>query len=575
MTSRRFALWITLLGLALGCAREKGLPARRASGPEAHAGVRFVEVGVQSGLDFTQVSGSPEQPYILGAMTGGAAFFDYDGDGYLDAFFTNGLRPSAPATALGNRLYRNVPGAAGQRAFRQTTAQAGLERWAWDTGCAVGDYDNDGDVDLFVASWGPDALYRNEGNGAFAEVTQAAGVGALGWGTSAAFGDLDLDGYLDLYVTQYLVFDPDSPPNGGQLCRGYKGLETFCGPHGMRAQSDVLYRNLGNGHFADMSAAAGIAQHRYPGLGVVLTDYDLDGDPDIYVANDSQPNLLFRNEGNWRLTEVAAFAGAAYSEEGRAQASMGVAWGDADDDGHPDIFVTNFEDDYNTLYHNEGRGFFSDISFAAGLGRPSLPFVGFGTGFLDFDNDGDLDLLVANGHVYPQIDRSGSGTTYAQPSHLYENRGQGRFALLLPQPGDSLGTPKVSRGSCIGDLDNDGDLDLFIANLNDRPSLLRNERGNRQNWMGVKLVGVKSNRDGIGARLRLYAGGRRQFREVLCGSSFLCSEDKRVHFGLGAAQRADSLEVRWPGGTSQRFANLPANTYLVIEEGAPTWRLTR
>ena len=532
-------------------------------------GPHFVDMAVELGLTKRHTGGGPEKGYIAEAKGGGAALLDFDRDGDLDIYWVNGATLEAPDQGAGNILYRN-DGVAG---FADVTTSFSAEGKGWGMGAISADYDNDGDADLYLTSLGEDLLYRNDGPAGFADVTARAGLSSPEWSTGAAFADYDLDGDLDLYVAQYAEFHPEQIAKLGSV---WKGVKVFVGPKGLIPLPDLFYRNEGDGVFSNVSRESGISQVEPGcGFGVLFADYDADGDPDLYVANDSSPNYLFRNEGKGRFAEVGLAANAAYGEMGHAQASMGVAWGDADNDGKPDIFVTNFEDDYNTLYHNEGRGFFSDVSFAVGLGQPSLPFVGFGAGFLDFDNDGDLDLLVANGHVYPQIDQAGSGSTYAQASHLYENQGQGRFALLLPQPGDSLGTPRVSRGSCIGDLDNDGDLDLFVTNLNDRPALLRNETDKNQHWLGIKLVGRESNRDGIGARLKLSAGGRRQFRELLCGSSFLCSEDQRVHFGLGPARRADSLEVRWPSGAIQLFAGLPANCYLVVEEGNPAWRLAR
>ena len=567
MKSRYLSAGLILMGWALGCSpqpEERPLPA---PGEDLAAkSLRFVDVTAQSGLDFVQVSGSPAQRYILEAMTGGVAFLDYDHDGYLDVFFVNGTRQEAPPPQAGNRLYHNVPGSDGNRVFRDVTDAAGLRHSGWGTGCATGDYDNDGDVDLFVAGWGPDLLYRNEGNGTFIDVTAAAGVGAKGWGASAAFGDLDLDGHLDLYVTQYLVFDPASPPNAGQPCRGYKGLETFCGPHGMTAQADVLYRYLGKGRFADMSAATGIDQYRYPGLGVVFTDYDDDGDPDIYVANDSQPNLLFRNDGNWRLQEVAAFAGAAYSEEGRSQAGMGVDAGDYDNDGDKDLFVTNFSDDVNTLYQNQGHGAFADATAAVGLGDKPRPYLGWSTAFFDADNDGWLDLFIANGHLYPQLKDQASGLRYAQPSLFYWNEG-GVFRRASPGPG--LEVAKVSRATAFGDYDNDGDVDLLVVNLNDAPNLLRNEGGNRHHWLGLELRGTASNRDGIGARVTLFAGQGKQVREVKRGYGFQSQHDGRVLFGLGQQEQVERAEIRWPSGQVQVLERPPLGAYLVVEEGRP------
>ncbi|MBI2503436.1 MAG: tetratricopeptide repeat protein [Candidatus Latescibacteria bacterium] len=564
MKSRRLSAGIALLGLVLGCSRGPEKSPHLIPGRGEHAGVRFVEVTAQSGLDFVQISGGPPQRYILEAMTGGAAFLDYDNDGYLDVFLVNGTRLEAPPPEASNRLYRNVEGKDGERIFLDATDQAGLRRSGWGTGCATGDYDNDGDVDLFVACWGPDLLYRNEGDGSFTDVTQRAGVGHQGWGTSAAFGDLDSDGYLDLYVANYLVFDPAASPNKGEMCRGYKGLETFCGPHGMAAQADVLYRNLGDGRFADMSAATGIDQYRYPGLGVVFTDCDDDGDLDIYVADDSQPNLLFRNDGDWRLWETAAFAGVAYSEEGRSQAGMGVDAGDYDNDGDMDLFATNFSDDVNTLYQNQGHGSFADATAAAGLGDKPRPYLGWGTAFFDADNDGWLDLFIADGHLYPQLKDHPSGLRYTQPNLFYWNE-RGVFHQASPGPG--LEIVRVSRATAFGDYDNDGDVDLLIVNLNDAPNLLRNEGGNRHNWLGLQLVGTQSNRDGIGARVTLFSGQGRQVREVKRGYGYQSQHDGRVLFGLGQEEGAQRVEIRWPSGQVQVLERPPLRAYLVVREG--------
>lgn len=560
-TSRRLFAGAVLLWLAAGCS---GAP-DTGPAPVAGLGVRFADVGAAAGLSFTQVSGSPQQRYILEAMTGGAAFLDYDGDGYLDVFFVNGTRLEAPPPEATNRLFRNVPASGGERRFLEVTDPAGLRRSGWGTGCATGDYDNDGDVDLLVTYWGPDVLYRNEGNGRFADVTAAAGVGHPGWGASAAFGDLDEDGYLDLYVTHYLDFDPASPPNGGQLCHGWKGLETFCGPHGMAAQADALYRNLGDGRFADLSAATGIDQYRRPGLGVVFTDYDHDGDQDIYVANDSEPNSLFRNDGNWRLTETAAFAGAAYNEEGRAQAGMGVDAGDYDNDGDTDLFVTNFSDDVNTLYQNQGDGAFADATAAAGLGDEARPYLGWSTAFFDADNDGWLDLFVANGHLYPQLQDHPSGLRYAQRNLFYWNEG-GVFRQAVPGPG--LEITAVSRATAFGDYDNDGDVDLLVVNLNGAPNLLRNDGGNRNNWLGLQLEGVASNRDGIGARLTLFSGRGAQVRQVKRGYGYQSQHDGRALFGLGQEEQVERVEIRWPSGRVQVLEHPPLRRYLVVREGS-------
>ena len=531
-------------------------------------GVQFADATAESGLDFPHVSGSPEQRFIIEAMAGGAAFFDYDGDGYLDLFMINSTRvDGAPEDAL-NRLYHNVAAAAGEerRVFRDVTDQTGLKHSGWGMGCAAGDYDNDGDVDLYLTYWGPNLLYRNEGDGRFIEVSGKAGVGDERWGSSAAFGDVDADGHLDLYVSNYLVFDLADPPNEGEFCTVYQGMEGFCGPMGMERQADVLYRNEGNGRFVDVSGVTGVDQHRYAGLGVVFGDHDNDGDQDIFVANDGDRNLLFRNDGAWQLSEVATLAGVAYNEEGRIQAGMGIAAGDYNNDGYLDILVTNHSDDVNTLYENQGDGFFVDATARAQLGGAVRPYLCWTPALFDADNDGWLDLFVTAGHIFPQLDIYPTGMPYAQRNLFYWNEGD-TFRLAADEVGPGLASKKVSRGAAFGDYDNDGDVDLVVMNLNDKPTFLRNEGGNNNNWLGLELQGVSSNRDGMGAQVRLFSGGRMQMREVQRGYGYLSQNDGRILFGLGQKERVDRVEIRWPSGQAQVLERPELRRYLVVREG--------
>ena len=548
---------------------EKSLPSSGenidTSGSVLDAQVFFIDVAGEVGLDFVNVSGSLEQPrYILETQSAGASFLDYDGDGFLDLFAVNGTRLEGAVDGATNRLFHNEPGRDG-RVFREVTSAAGLAQGGWGMGCAVGDYDNDGDVDIYVTYWGPNRLYRNEGDGSFVEVAAAAAIADSSWSSSAAFGDLDGDGFLDLYVTNYLEFDLVNPPGGGKMGQ-YKGIAVFYGPKGVPAQPDRLYRNKGNGTFADVSAATGVSLLRHPALGVVFGDYDVDGDLDVYVANDSDPNLLFRNEGNWLFAEVGALAGVSHTEDGRTQAGMGVHSGDYDNDGDLDLFVTNFEDDVNTLYRNQGEGLFADATYQAGLGGVARPYLGWGTGFFDYDNDGWLDLFVANGHLYPQLDRHPSGIKYSQRNLLYHNE-RGRFVEVGFKAGPGWQISKVSRAAALGDYDNDGDVDVFVANLNDFPSLLRNEGGNRNNWLGLELVGVESNPEAIGARVQVSAGALKQVREVHRGYGFQSQHDPRLVFGLGGRQAVDRVEIRWPSGRVQVLEEVPLRRYLKIREG--------
>ena len=561
------------LALAAGCGTPRatdddGGPAGPAAGSAVPgSGVRFLDVTAGSGIDFKHVSGDEHQRFIVETMGGGAAFLDYDADGYLDLYLVNGARRGETPPESSSRLYRNEPGSPGGRGFADVTADAGTGGRGWGMGCAAADYDNDGDVDLYVTYWGANRLYRNRGDGGFEEQAAAAGVADGSWGASAAFGDLDADGFLDLYVANYLEFDLEEPPNEGRPCTGYKGLEGFCGPMGIPGQPDLLYRNLGDGRFEDVSAAAGIDRHRLPALGVVFADYDDDGDQDVYVANDSEPNLLWRNDGGWVLREAAALAGVAYSEEGRSQAGMGVDFGDWDNDGDLDLFVTNFSDDVNTLYRNLGDGTFDDATAAAGLTGSVRPLLGWSTAFFDADNDGWQDLFVANGHLYPQLEIHPTGLRYPQRNLFYWNQG-GKFREAGRESGAVLAATRVSRGAAFGDYDNDGDVDLLVVNLNERPTLLRNEGGNANSWLGIELEGSAGNRDGIGARVSVTAGGLTRVQEVRRGYGYQSQNDPRLLFGLGAAQQVETVHIRWPSGRSQTLKAVGVRRYVKLREGS-------
>ena len=526
---------------------------------------RFAEVTKAAGLHFEMRSGGQVKNYIVEAKGGGGAFFDYDGDGWLDIYLVNGSRLesySDSASAPTNALYRNL----GDSTFKDYTRSAGVGDAGWGMGCAVADYDRDGDLDLYVTNYGPNVLYRNEGTGRFRDVGQTAGVDLAGWSTGASFGDYDRDGDLDLYVAQYLDFAPERiPPRGGM----WKGVLVFAGPSGLPGAQDILYRNEGDGRFRDVTRQAGVDQPTPTyGLSALFCDYDQDGDSDLYVANDSAPNFLYRNEGNGQFRDVGVEAGAALSAEGGAQAGMGIAYGDCDGDGDSDLLVTHFEDDYNTLYRNRSDGTFAVASAVAGLAEPSLPHLAFGACFFDYDNDQDQDLFVANGHVYPQM-RHLNSDGYAEPNQLFANQGLAadyRFAEVVA--GD-ISRPAVSRGVAQGDYDNDGDVDLLVCNLDGPPQLLRNDGGNQRNYLSLLLVGTASNRDGIGARVSVVSGGVEQVVERVSGGSFLSHSDGRIHLGLGANTMAERVEIHWPSGRVQRLEDVVANQFLVVEEPGP------
>jgi len=520
----------------------------------------FVDSAAEAGLLQANVAGGRAEKWTILESTGaGACLFDAEGDGDLDLYQVKGGRlDGKPAAA--NVFYRND----GQGHFRDATAEAGLANTGWGGGCAAADIDNDGDSDLLVTNFGPNVLYRNEGDGHFRDVTTAAGLVDDRYSLGAAFFDADGYGDLDLYVANYLEFDPQDPAMLARRCR-WKSGEVMCGPRGFRGQADAFYRNRGDGTFEPASLAAGIGRERLFGMGVVAGDLDSDGDRDLFVASDSQANQLLVNDGQGHFTDQAMEAGVALSGDGREQSGMGTELGDIDGDGDEDLIVTNFSDDYPTLYRNDGNLLFTDISAAAGLDRDRSS-VGWGAILRDFDNDGDLDLFIACGHVYVGVEAFDPVTRYLQRNLLFENNGHGAFREVGGEAGSAFAALGAGRGVAVGDLDNDGDLDIVVINNEGPPRLLRNESGKGRHFLQVSLQGTRSPRDGNGARLILTAGGRKQFREARRGGGYLSSSDQRVHFGLGEAERVQKLEVLWPSGQKQTFEDLPADCEIKIEE---------
>ena len=523
----------------------------------------FEDVAAEAGLDFQHFSGSPEKQYILESMSGGVAWFDFDRDGWVDLYLVNGGHWEELVQGkrtVSNALYRNN----GDGTFTDVTGKAGVDNRHWGMGVAAGDYDNDGWVDLFVCNYGPNTLYRNNGDGTFRDVTATAGVGDGRWGVSASWGDYDADGRLDLYVTNTVQFDYKDPD---PMDCHYRGITVQCGPLGMVGDSDILYRNNGDGTFSDVSEKAGVSDVTPSyGLGAIWSDYDNDGDLDLYVANDQMANFLFRNQGDGTFEETGLFAGAAFSDDGTAQGSMGVDFGDYDRDGLLDIYITHFSDDYNTLFRNLGQGRFRDMTRGAGLTFSSWPMVGWGTGFVDLDHDGWEDIFAANGHVFPQVDGYKIGTSFHQRSQVFRNLGQGKFQEV------SAGLDKLkswsSRGVAFADYDNDGDIDVAVNNLDGVPWLLKNQKGSQAgNWLMLSLEGTRTNRSAIGARVSLETAEGKQMREVRGGSSYESTHDFRVHFGLGRLETVRKLTVRWTDGTTQDFENLAANRLYRLKEG--------
>jgi hypothetical protein len=522
--------------------------------------VHFTDVTDQAGIKFKHVS-TPEKKYIVESMSGGVALFDYDNDGYLDLYLVNSLTVDMVKSKQKTRsaLYHNNR----DGTFTDVTDKAGVGDIGWGMGVAIGDYNNDGWDDIYVTCLGPNHLLKNNGNGTFTDVTQKAGVADPRWSTGAAFVDYDNDGKLDLFVSNYVDFDVNNLPEfgKGRTCQ-FKGVPVQCGPRGLKGAGDTLYQNNGDGTFTDVSKKAGVSDPEgYYGLGVIASDFDDDGLVDIFVANDSTPNFLYHNNGDGTFKEIGFPAGVAVNENGSEQGSMGVTLGDYDHDGRLDLFITNFDDDYNTLYRNDGKGSFTDVSYAAKVAALSLPYVGWGTWFFDYDNDGWPDLLVVNGHVYPQL------PTYRQRNFVHRNNRDGTFTEVGAQLGAPFAEKRTGRGAAFGDVDNDGDVDVVINNLDGPPQLLRNDGGNAGNSVLIKTVGVKSNRDGIGARVKIISGDLTQIGEVYSGGSYLSQSDLRVHFGLEKRTRIDLIEVHWPGGMVDRVTNISANKILTIKEG--------
>jgi hypothetical protein len=523
------------------------------------SGPRFADRALERGLDLVVTFGSEEKNYIIERTGTGAGLSDYDGDGDLDVYLVNGSLLDLPreTTPPSDRLYRND----GSARFTDVTEEAGLREEAWGAGCLFADFDNDSDPDLFVSNFGPNVLYRNNGDGTFTDVSVAAGVADPRWGSGAAAGDLDSDGFLDLVVANHAVFDRNALPE--QNCY-WKGVKVSCGPLSHPPETHLLYRNRGDFTFEDVSLPSGMALKRGYGFGVVLDYLDDDDLLDVYVANDLTENFLFLNRGRFQLEDFGALSGAAYVEGGRPQAGMGVDTGDFDADGRIDLYVTNFSDDYNTLYHNDGGGLFSDVTYRARLGEPTFPYLGWGTRFLDVDLDSDLDLFVVNGHIWPEVDEVASGTWYAQSNQLFLNDGAGKFEEISREAG--LVEKRLGRGAAFGDVDEDGDVDVVIANMHSAPTFLVNETLRKGSYIQLRLVGRASNRDGVGARVSVTASGRAQVQTAKSGGGYLSSHDPRLHFGLGAAGSAE-VAVRWPSGATEALGVLDADQVHLVLEG--------
>jgi len=554
----RFAAGVAVALLIEGAI---GAAPPRRSPPQATPLPVFGDVARQAGLDFVHVNGASDQKFLPEIIGGGGLFFDFDNDGWLDVFLVDSGSLADPASArhARHRLYRNRRNGT----FADVTDASNIRLRNYGMGACAGDIDNDGLIDLYVTSVGPNTLYRNTGGGRFVEVPNAGGAGSGLWSTSCAFVDIDRDGDLDLFVTHYV----DTSGAENKFC-GFAGppaIRDYCHPLVYPPRPNSLYRNNGRGSFEDVTAPAGIAPYRGNGLGVAVSDVDDDGWPDVFVANDSTPNFLFHNERNGSFTEIAGLAGVAVAADGKPRAGMGTAFGDFSGTGRPGLVVTNHETEMHSLFLNLGARLFSDVTIHSGIGPATRPYVGFGVVFFDYDNDGRLDLAIVNGNVMANVAQVRTGAKLAQRKLLLRNAGE-RFVDVTKQAGPGFAVEGVGRALAAGDVDNDGDLDLLVVNNGDRPNLLLNDGGNGGNAVLVQVVGTTSNRSGIGTRLTLTAGGLRQVREVQSGSSYLAQNDLRAHFGLGREEGPARLEIRWPDGSNEVVENLPVNHLVVVRQ---------
>jgi enediyne biosynthesis protein E4 len=545
------------------------------------APVVFEDVTAKTALaHFKHRSGSPDKNYIVEATSGGMALLDYDNDGLPDIYLLNGstfdaMRGKAPAPRAA--LYHNL----GNWKFEDVTDKAGVANERWGMGVAVGDYDNDGWPDIYVGNFGVSRLYHNNGNGTFTDVAEKLGVARKGWSTGASFGDYDGDGRLDLFVPGYLEFDIDNPPPSPadvgkpgsvstSFCQ-FRGVPVMCGPRGLKGESDTLYHQKADGTFEDVSEAAGVNDpERFYGFSSAFVHVNEDARLDLIVVNDSTPKLLYINKGNGKFEETGYPSGAALSENGREQAGMGLGIGDYDNDGLIDFYITNFSDDYNTVLHNDGEGYFSDVSFQAGQGDLTLPFLGWGATFVDYDNDGWQDVLVANGHVYPGVDKYPWGTSYAEQPLLFRNLKSGKFERVAAAPSSGLALAMPARGLAVGDLDGDGLVDAVFNNMDSMPTVLRNVTKPAGHWVTLKLIGdpaKKSPKDAIGAIAYVTTGKLRQRQDVISGAGYASQNDQRLHFGLGAATKIDKVEIKWPGGATETVTLAGCDRVFTIAEG--------
>ena len=533
---------------------------------------QLVDDTANAGISFTHTS-DPSKKYIVESMSGGVILIDYNRDGWPDIYFTNAPtvaeavadpKTLGGAKSLGALYHNNHDGT-----FTDVTAKSGLDKPCFAMGGAVGDYNNDGWPDIYLTCLGGNILYRNNGDGTFTDVTAKAGVADGRWSTGASFGDYDGDGFLDLMVTNYVDFRLNDMPGFGSApnCM-YRGIAVQCGPRGLRGAGDSLFHNNGDGTFTNVAKEAGVDDpDGYYGMSVIWADFNNTGRPDIYVANDSTPKFLYKNLGNGKFKDIGLQSGTAVSEDGSEQASMGIAVGDYSHTGRPSLYVTNFSDENDLLFHNDGDWNFSEDSYPSGLALPSLPYVKWGTAFADFDNDGWLDLLTVDGHVYPQVDSLPSGARYREPKVLSMNQKDGTFCDASTQAGPALMEKRVSRGLAVGDLFNNGRMDAIVGDIDGGPMLLKNEGISGRHWVSFELAGTKSNRLAIGVRLKLVAGGMTQTDEIHSGGSYLSQNDLRVHFGLGSATKIDSLEIRWPSGKVETVTNLDADKFYSVLEG--------